>query len=1096
MSDLVGQQVSHYQIKAFLGQGRIGTVYQAIDLDNLSLVALKIIYLHLTQEPDLRRRFLQEIKAVPRLDHPSIAKVYEAGVDTQRDILYLAMEYIPGRNLSAYLRQLAFKDHTLGIDEALIIGAQLAEALGYAHQKGLLHQDIRPSVVLFDPQNKPEESGNLPGRAIIGDFALKTILEVETEPFAPSLPYSSPEFFLGKPRDGRSDVYSLGVLLYQLTTGRLPFEVNTFAEAARQHPYQDPPSPHDVRPDVLPVVSAAIMKAMAKKPENRYQSGAEMAEALRQIVAKLPERLAAAQMEIDIRESRTELELAEQLALREVSWSIDEDRVTITKDNPHNLNRQIITIGRGDSNDIILPATSITRKHAQLERTADGWQVRDLGSQNGTYLDGKPLLPDIPEPWESRQTLRIGPFFLHLQLGKGAGFQPLPFAASVTPNEIDVVPGKRTELQVTVLNQGTAVDEFIFEVERLPEAWVTMPPDPLRLRPNDRATVILSVQPPFKADLPIGRSRYLLIIRSKNRPEDRLTIPGTIEVLPPEESFAVSLTPTRLLGHGDCEIAIRNDGFKEKVFTVNGANEANLFEFALWRPMEKGKTAVASQPSNKKAARQGSRFFRRLPAVSRVLNAPRRMLMRLDNAPRQMLSQVSPGLGSAVPQMGLSQKASQMSPSGSLAKTAVSPPPANYEKVKFPDELVVQVASPAGAEETVRVQVRPRKRPFWAQQNQTRPFAFQISTAGQKSQTVTGQLEVKPRIRSRVWPIILLLLLLIACLGGMVAYLTLVNRALASAITAPGDLDGDGLSNFDELYVQGTNPREADTDHDGLPDGRELELGTNPNLADTDGDGLTDAKELTAGTDPLSADTDNDRVSDGLEVNRFCSDPLQFDAPLSCTPTPAPTPTFTPRPTSSPTPPPTSTPSAFTETLFSRSAEDGHVVQDTGLGWAAVNTGPQIQVGEGSSGVQQYKGFLSFDTADLPDTAVIRSVRLRLFSNEISGAPYKLGVIYADVAPENGFNGRWALENEDFLANAAVVNAGVLSSVGGSEQWADLLLNEDALQAINLQGNTQFRLYFTLPNNQDGAEDWIRFYSGDNSETAVKPQLIIDYVLP
>ena len=80
-----------------------------------------------------------------------------------------------------------------------------------------------------------------------------------------------------------------------------------------------------------------------------------------------PERLAAAQMEIDIRESRTELELAEQLALREVSWSIDEDRVTITKDNPHNLNRQIITIGRGDSNDIILPATSITPKPLAIE---------------------------------------------------------------------------------------------------------------------------------------------------------------------------------------------------------------------------------------------------------------------------------------------------------------------------------------------------------------------------------------------------------------------------------------------------------------------------------------------------------------------------------------------------------------------------------------------------------------------------------------------------------------------------------------------------------------------------------------------------------
>ena len=1096
MSDLVGQQVSHYQIKAFLGQGRIGTVYQAVDLDDLSLVAIKVIYLHLTQEPDLRRRFLQEIKAVPRLDHPSIAKVYEAGVDTQRDILYLAMEYIPGRNLTSYLRQLAFKDQKLGVDEALIIGAQLAEALGYAHQKGLLHQDIRPSVVLFDPKDRPEESGKLPGRAIISDFALETILEVETEPFAPSLPYSSPEFFLGKARDGRSDIYSLGVLLYQLVTGRLPFEVSIFAEAARQHPYQDPPSPQEIRPDVLPVVSAAIMKAMAKKPENRYQTGAEMADALRQIVARLPERLAAAQVEVEIREAKTEYELPEQIAIRDGSWSADEDRVTITKDMPHSLNRQVITVGRGESNDIVLPSTTVTRQHAQLERTAEGWQVRDLGSQNGTFLDGKPLLPDIPEPWDSRQALRIGSYFLHLQLGKEYGFQAVPFAASVTPTEMNVTPGRRQDLQVTVMNQGTAVDEYIFEVERLPESWVTLPADPLRLRPNDRATVVLTVQPPFKPDIPVGRNRYLLIVRSKNREEDRITIPGIFEVLPPEESFAVSLTPVRLLGQGDCEIAIRSQGFKERIYTITGENKDEQFRFALWRPLETDQAAgKAKSAATSPSIRQRFPALGRIPAVSRILNAPRRALMRLDNAPRQMVSQVSPGLGSVMPQTHLAQQAGQVASDGAQ-RSAPPPDRRSFEKIDFPDEFVAQVAVPAGTEEVVRVAVRPRKRPFWSTQNETRPFTFQVATSGQKPQTVTGQLEVKPRIRSRLWPVVLLFLLVGLCLGGTVAYLTLVNRTLALALTAPGDLDGDGLGNSAEVYVYGTNPRDPDSDNDGLADGREIELGTNPNLADTDGDGLNDAAELRYQTDPLVADTDGDRVADGLEVYRFCSNPLQPDAPLSCTPTPAPTPTFTPRPTSTPTPPPTATPASFTETLLSQALEDGHVVQDTSLGWAAVSSSPQIQVGEGDTGTQQYKGFLSFDTSGIPDTAVIRSARLRLLRADAAGSPYKLGVIYVDVGPERGFNNNWALENEDFLAGAAVVNAGILSATGATGDWAEMLLSSDALRALNLQGASQFRLYFTLPNDKDGTPDWLRFYSGDSDQSGTQPQLVVDYAVP
>ena len=196
---MVGQQISHYQIKALLGQGRIGNVYQAVDLEDFSLVAIKVIHLHLTEESGIRRRFLQEVNAIPRLDHPSIVKVHEAGIDTDQNILYMTMDYLTGRSLTSYLRQLQFNNKQLDLGDALIIVAQIAEALDYAHQKGLIHRDIRPTVILFRTDDKPQESHNLPGRAVIGDFALETILAIEKEPFAPSMPYLSPEAFLDRP---------------------------------------------------------------------------------------------------------------------------------------------------------------------------------------------------------------------------------------------------------------------------------------------------------------------------------------------------------------------------------------------------------------------------------------------------------------------------------------------------------------------------------------------------------------------------------------------------------------------------------------------------------------------------------------------------------------------------------------------------------------------------------------------------------------------------------------------------------------------------------------------------------------------------------
>ena len=1100
---MVGQQISHYQIKALLGQGRIGNVYQAIDLEDFSLVAIKVMHLHLAEEQGIRRRFLKEVNAIPRLDHPSIVKVHEAGIDTQQNILYMTMDYLTGRSLNSYLRQLQFNNQQLGLGDALIVVAQIAEALGYAHQKGLIHRDIRPTVILFRTDDKPEESKNLPGRAVIGDFALETILAVEKEPFTPALPYSAPENFLDRPIDARSDIYSLGVLLYQLTTGRLPFPAETFAEAARQHSYQDPPSPREIRPEMPLAVESAILKAMAKKPEARFQTGSDMAKTLRNLAETLPERMSETAVSADLFDVKTTI-VPPMIAISS-QWSEDEDHVMVTRDVPHSLNRQIITIGRSESNDIVLEDTGVTRQHAQLERTENNeWKVRDLGSQNGTFLDEKPLLPDIPEEWESHQTLRVGPFFLHLQPGKGANFQKRPFQAIITPNDVSVLPGERTEIAITILNQGTAVDEFSLSMERIPAEWITLPTQTLRLRPDERATITAYFHPPLVQDVLLGTSRYLLIINSQNHPEERLAIPGVIQVLPPENIFHVDLEPTLITRAGQSFLTIRNRALTEQLFTVSGQNEEGQVRFSVWRLKETAVTQAqpsSSQNGNNKGSSAPSKrsmgALNKLPLTRRLASAPRRAMMQLESGPRQALNRIMPGLGQMMPRLNLSQQASNAArgkPKQSQTQEQIDT--ATFEEVVFPGSLYTQIMIPGGGEDVVRLGLKPEKRPLFGRKSQLLPYTLRISAPGSDAKTVGGQVEMRSRLRLNRTIFVILFLLLFLCLGSIAIYSLTQRSTLAAILSTPADIDKDGLSNLAEVYIHHTDPNLADTDGDTLSDGVEIAQKTNPRRVDTDEDGLTDSQELLLNTNPRFSDTDGDNLSDGYETQTLSTNPLISDTvnikiPSLATPTLIPTAT----PTTMPTPVPTLSPSAFSSTMGSLAAEDGYVMEDQALGRAPIADDVNLQLGEGDSNERQIKAFLSFDTSDIPEDAIILSARIQLRRNNVIGQPEKLGSIHVDIASQTGFNNNWALESEDFSAFASSTNVTTISNLYSAE-WLEAGIPESEFAALNRNGRSQFRLYFTLPNNGDNVEDRISFYAGNEEDNSLHPQLIIDYELP
>lgn len=1111
--NFIGQQISHYQIKALLGQGRIGTVYQAVDLEDQSPVALKVLFVHLTQKPEFRQRFLAEVRALPELDHPIIVNIREAGVDTTHDIFYLAMDYVHGRSLSAYLQQLSWRGESLQPGDSLLIIAQIADALAYAHAKGVLHQDIRPNVILLKTPQPGRERARLHQLTMLSDFALASLLETELEPFPLTLPYMAPERCLRQPVDSRSDTYSLGIILYELVVGQKPFNVSTLDEAIHAHTQVSPPEPAALRPNLPPRVNSVILKALAKHPSDRYQTAEEFAQALRYAAETLPDLLAATYPAEDIRYVDTLAESAAEQAIHISQWTSNEDRLIITQDLPHFLNRRIVTIGRGEDNDIVLPSLSVTRRHAQLERAGSGWQVRDLGSRNGTFLDGAPLLPNIPMEVLRHQLLRVGPYYMQFEMGKGFAQDGQSYEVFVNPTEIEIAPGRSQRVQVTIRNQTAVVEEYTLSVERLPQDWISVPDPHARLNPGEQATLEVEICLPLHTNggVPVilGKQQYLMVVRAAATQQDMIAAPGTLNITTAADDFSLELHPTRLLNQGECYLTLRNEGSVPQTYTVVGRAPEQAVKFVEWRPIARDTAPdQATPPAIPTKPRQGGRkrFRLRQPqALRRILFAPQRLWRRLVAWPRRALNRIAPGLGNIIPGNPIPNLPQEIPEREK--KTTVSPQPPtfsrdDYQKTVYYSDLRTQTQVVPQQQETVYLELAARKRPWFAHQNKTLPYEFYVATPNGRSQTLTGELEVRPRIRTYLPSHILLLFLFFTCSFSAVLYGYFFNPIFAAFLTTPRDIDGDGLSNLEELYLYRTNPFLPDTDGDGLSDAEELRLGTDPNKADTDGDGLSDAEELRLGTDPLNADTDGDGLPDGLEVYALGTDPLTpDDLPVILdhlttvsvpTATPTPSLTLTPTPLVRSTAVSTPTPSTTQLRLSGIGSLDGVILRQ-GRTILAVNADyPALPIGDTAEN-QTYVAFLSFQTSDLPADALNPTVQLRLFVAEQRGNPSQLGQIHLDIAPVSGFHGSPMLEPMDVFAPALVINLATLQPDPTDPDWYMADIPQTAVHLLNWHGITQLRLYYTLPGNGNGVADTLLFASGDALREDQRPQLLITY---
>jgi serine/threonine protein kinase len=975
MSALIGKQLDHYRIDALLGQGGMGIVYRAWDGRLSRFVALKLMHPHLTRKPLFQARFKQEAQTVAPLSHPGIVRVY--AYDQFEQHVFLVMELVEGQTLSAELRRLRESGQRSNLYQALLIGAQVAEALNYAHEQGVLHRDIKPGNIMLKPLAEPEKPGDPPFRAVVTDFGLASLLASGTAPgkMIGTLAYLSPEQCQEQELDGRADLYALGIILHEMTTGQLPFEISSATTAYHKHVQEIPADPREFNPDLPAAVSALILKSLAKKPADRFANGAAMAQALREAAALLTDEISTqppqARLPLAVappagtaaaeklEDTRSQTRFTAPPPLTEMIADVSPaDEATLTIIRAEKVERVLpltanqYAIGRRSQNDIVLDDPRVSGAHLQITRTTSGWQVIDLGSKNSTRLHGRALPPHQPQEWRPDQTLQVGPYSLRWKNG-GEADQAAVVATPHTPalhsaeqaaalhliaapTRLRVKPGERTEGQLSLTNMGTESDHFLIRQDGLPHDWVTIPQDIVQIQPGAGTTLPLTIHPPASSSALAGEYRFQIIVTPATNNADGVAV-EMICTVAPFHRLQLQFHPQHLRNRGNIDVELTNAGNEPVQGRVFGRDPANAVQFDRRHP---------------------PRLIAPGDSVTLPLQvAPRRRPL-LGRPMQHLFTITAEGTAAAGDDSPVPTEAEQ----GRLEVTPVFP------SWLLPLLLLLVLFSVLGVFINNRVTENNAEATAIAQ-TATATTVFAVA-----AQTMIAVRQEQTAI----------------AVGATATRTTMAATETAVAViavttTAEADDDLDGIANYLELQ-NGLDKNNADTDGDGLVDGEEYyQLGTDPTSVDSDGDGLSDYTELfVTFTVPTNPDTDGDGEPDGAD-----SDPLAL---------PTATPTSTPLPTATATtaPPPTATGTPLPVVLeFSLAVPESGTIRYNQLSTYSLRTSsaanaPVISVGDEIFGGAKHttRGFLTFSLQSLPAVDDILSAQLNLPQGQIVGDPF------------------------------------------------------------------------------------------------------------
>jgi len=872
MSALINQIIAQrYRVDALLGDGGMGAVYRAYDLNLDRAVALKLMHAHFARQPEFQARFTREAQTIAQLDHPSIVRVYDFGKSEAG--LYLSMEYLGGGSLRAHLQRLQTQKKYLPLVQTFQIGVQMAEALDYAHGKGIVHRDVKPGNIILKKLARPEEAGELPFRAVLTDFGLVKLLEgdrmTQSGTALGTPTYMSPEQCYGEKIDGRSDLYSLGVVLYELVTNYLPFEFRSLSEAVTTHQrgaLSAPPS--QFRPGIPQLVDRVLQRALAKKSDERFTTGAEMAETLRSVMFALED--APTRAMTNPRRDASPLPPATEAP------SGYQLLITVPGHDPTmaRLTRPVITIGRGAENDITLPADGVSREHARLQAVADGWELVDLGGVNGTRLNGQLLRPNQPTLLAPGARITIGPYDLVLAgpdstpiiisappslpqppepftpppptfppppPANGLAGAQAPLAIFMAQDRLSIEPDQLLTFQLDVVNRSDVDDRVKLQLQGLSPDWVQLPNQFTQAPAGETVQLPVQVKIPRQSGIPTGRQRFRLQLISQRYPDQRPAVTVSLDIKSFEQ-FNLRLRPPRLVVPGTVQVEVRHTGSSPSSVAVSGRDHTDHLRFRNveeYIPVAPGQTVTIDLLVE--------------PARRPLFGDPELVTYDVDLITQMGKRQAVTGKAEIQPQLP-------------IALLYLIVPTLAFICV-LTGFLLLSGERPISPPVTV------------VDQQATIAAATLIALQATETAAVPTPVEVLP--------------------AGPFA-----------------DSDGDGLTDAQEQII-GTNPLKPDTDGDGLSDGEEVFIyGTDPRRADTSGDGLNDGTAVAMGIDPvygiltISTPTPTATPDETPTITPTFTNTPDPTPTTEVTETPTATPTLTPSATETPTltPTPSATP--------------------------------------------------------------------------------------------------------------------------------------------------------------------------------------------
>jgi hypothetical protein len=621
----IGQIIGRFHVQGLISTGRTSTVYKAVDIATQQEVALKVLNPEVLNNIGAVQRFLSQIAVLSTLEHPNIAKV--EGFGEQGGRVYVGSELAPdGPIVSSGLTASQRSSYSGSLWYRLDLLRQVADGLYHAHRKNVLHLDLSPKTVLL--------KRTLPETFVpkIIDFGFNTLLESSnsTSSVLGDPAYLAPEQWQASEVDPRTDIYALGVILYQIATGVLPFAVTAPGTAMYNHLYVAPKRPTEVRADVPHELDGLILRCLAKKPQDRFASAADLSAALRIfIVQNGPATQAAMAAEAAGNGAAAARPVAvtpetprsfRPAGLAPIQTPVSRQQATAVPrldlfDERGAVLRSVhldgggVTIGTAQDNTFVLDSRDISPHHARVDWQGDRRvTITDLGSTTSTFVDEHRLLPQVPQEWPSGQQARIGRYGLAWeQLGEREKSK-IDVIVERSSRVMTLVPGKATECRITLANHRTVVDHVSVSVDGIPGEWVKGRISDIALNPYDKYELVLSIQVPKTSASTAGEYAVTIRANSVANPDQ----PGEAEVkwtVAPFDSSTLNVTPPKSTGtkRGKYTVTLQNEGNRPDTYSFSALDEEHQLSFMFRIDGENQTTpAITLKPGAKAKLRLGA----------------------------------------------------------------------------------------------------------------------------------------------------------------------------------------------------------------------------------------------------------------------------------------------------------------------------------------------------------------------------------------------------------------------------------------------------------------------------------------------------------